>query len=358
MILFLLFPLASGISPEYAYAVHSMGGLSGYKSAYSSDLLNQVSEFTNIDKSIFERIKFVIIPSLLADENFDTTAKIVDECVETLVEFPYMKSFIWCSIALSSNSDLYYNYSLNDAGFSDLIVYPSRIKWSSFFAPPTPFQDLRIFEFPDFVSESTKSTQISISDYFKNARRIKTGFGYVGLSCGHVESDSISARIYAFVNSIEAGKRLWIMSEIFKITSRRGLHALVKSIVDPTEKIYAKYISSFLYLNESVVRVLAAVSTGFGTAVIPFQITAENIARMLYEKNPNFSYITSDHILEWYSMLTKSKSTRLYGLSGDTEYPDWFPTIHISLVAWKESFLAPRIRRLETTGNEIMINVG
>ena len=184
-------------------------------------------------------------------------------------------------------------------------------------------------------------------------RGARTGMkiGDLSLVGSHVKN------LYSLISSIPRDRRSVILSSIASFSRGRNLHLYANSFMDQNEVIYARYTLSFWYIPEfvlgSLFKILHGAELDNGIA---YPVSASELVKYFAEKDPSLLYLTPDHILEWYRILSTSHSYSLKYARSET--PAAISMLQWVMSVFKSFVVNRRIRTLETTGLEQLVEIG
>ena len=367
--------------------IESAGGLRQFKNS----LANILNTF-EIDPENYRQIQTQILPQI--DTRGKNQTQIMAECVRIIratidPNFEVLKALIWCNVCSKSDSNTLISVSLNNAGFATvagpILKNHLRRKRTESTPEPTSSGDASAVrkrprrQSPDTLSGLTNATKIVNQLHFldlnsnlmfsgnvkkinmsvevsRRFKRVYSNGDPFKLQFGSPpRPDSPAGRMIDFIDTIPAERRLEILNQINSGTRRLEFHKYVDSLQDPNEKLYGEYTLSSLYAPLELIRVLAQISGREVIPGLPSPPTATAIAEFFYQQNPDYQYLTPEHILElYYTMITNSRFIlfRIEDDENSSSLPLAYPSTYLCVSAWKESILGLRRIRLEKTAVE------
>ena len=374
---------ASSITSSIISEIESLGGLKDYKK-----IISDVLDMLEIDSDVFEKIQSEIIPRI--DQSGKSRVQIMAECVKSIrttidSEMDTTKALIWCSVCIRSDVKNLISVSLNDVGFSDVAapilknLYKNKRSSDSPESLPNEAKK-RLRHFDDRPMTITNSTKIvnglhlvdfqarfvfngkrteirTTVEIERTSRRIYANGNPYKLPLGQIPNpESPAGRMVDFIDTIPAERRVAILDAFLRKLKRTLMHQVVPTLNNSAEQIYAEYILSSLYMPMDVIRILAKVQSREEIPGLESPPTASGIAEYFYSQSPDYRYITPEHILEWYHVMSSRSALKIFrgGDESNITFPTSYPTINLCINAWKEAIIAPRKIRLEKTGVEVM----
>ena len=360
--------------------------------------VSELRKFSSINPKLFRAIATQIIPHIIrSGPPARSSAEIGLACANEVVgklelNMPLAQAALWCSIAQSSQAESFFTLTLNDEGFNrflaplqrrmqrkrsieEISIAPSAnpaaaceddefenisIDFSditSISIPPTHSSEFPpIFELTETFIASTDKSILSFRTLFgeHNARKEKRDL-VLRFPQGELSQQDLESR--NFISLIPQTERIRILEILQGSRTRKTLLTNSKKFNDPRSLWYAQYTVSSMFIPESVLRVLSRVRMGDNVEGIPTPVTAAGILESFTLRDPHYSYITTDLILEWYQVIRNCSQLRFGGPSGEIEFPEYSPKMNFKLEIWKRCLLAPRRQRLESTGSEFLSEV-
>ena len=356
-------------SPIDYYAVDAAGGLSKFTQITTGPTIDMVFALTRLDYVVYQKLVNSIVPRARGNA-VDPIRDYARSCVRMVMKeldptISVLKATIWCLVASKNGADPKLNLVLSDETFAEIAApLVSRLAHQTPPAPQSPP------EIPNTFSNWRDAIWNFDPEFFKlnrkkiaNSELVSAAFWANRISSRNAVSltppvpGTIAAGIRDFIESIPRARRLAILDVIIDTKLKRNLYDRVSEITtSPEEQSYANYILSSLFIPELIVRFFSSfIGDHLGSQNLATPHSAFDIVDLFVRTDPHFKYITPERLLEWFRLLTTSKTIGFIKIVDDEEtlqLPNHIPRLSFWLDIWKTSIVIPRRDRLASTGTE------